>query len=70
MPNDLIIGNIRCQQLGDDILRIEVKTPNGFLDENTFFVPSRNEIEVKQNRRLTKSLCASHNYPTIIHIPN
>lgn len=48
MPNDLIIGNIRCQQLGDDILRIEVKTPNGFLDENTFFIPSRNEIKVKQ----------------------
>ncbi len=38
-------GDLRVQVLSDDIIRIELKGKNGFVDADTFFVPNKTQYE-------------------------
>lgn len=43
--NEFIYKNLRIQILSDKIIRIEEKINGAFLDNNTFFIPSRNSLK-------------------------
>ena len=42
---NVVVGNIRVQLLDKNTIRFEEKTESGFLDDNTFLVPNRDEYE-------------------------
>lgn len=42
---EFIIGDIRIQLLGREVIRIEKKSKNGFFDGNSYFIPDRTAYE-------------------------
>ena len=49
MKKEIIVDKIRIQILSNDILRIEYNEKNKFLDEDTFFIPNRNNYSFDGN---------------------
>ena len=47
---DIVINNVRIQAIGDRIIRIEEKGPNGFEDRSTFHIFQRVKSKLKSER--------------------
>ncbi len=72
--NEFIYGNIRVQILSDEIIRVEEKNDDSFLDNDTFFIPDRKsvigEVSVKERTMNGFHILSFSKYEIYIPVKN